>query len=247
VAADSPGGIMDSVLIVVAVAALLMTFERLAPGSPLPTVRGWWVRTLAINLIQALVVCLGTLTWDRWLPALAWWQAGQLGAGPATALGYLAITFVFYWWHRARHEVPLLWRWLHQVHHSAARIEVATSFYKHPLEILLNSLLTSFILHALLGLSPICASLVVTITGLAELVYHSNLSTPYWLGFVFQRPESHRRHHEIGHHRDNYSDLPLWDILFGTFDNPRRSPHECGFGRERERQLFRMLLGRRPQ
>jgi len=159
----------------------------------------------------------------------------------------VAITFVFYWWHRARHEVPLLWRWLHQVHHSAARIEVATSFYKHPVEILFNSLLSSFILHALLGLSPLCASLVVTITGLAELVYHSNLSTPYWLGFVFQRPESHRRHHEIGHHRDNYSDLPVWDILFGTFDNPRRSPRECGFGRERERQLLRMLLGRHPQ
>jgi sterol desaturase/sphingolipid hydroxylase (fatty acid hydroxylase superfamily) len=238
---------MDSVLIVVAAAGLLMTLERIAPGSPLPPVRGWWIRSLAINLTQALAVYVGTLTWDRWLPALAWWRAEQLGTVPAAALGYLAITFFFYWWHRARHEVPLLWRWLHQVHHSAARIEVATSFYKHPVEILLNSLLSSFILHALLGLTPICASLVVTITGLAELVYHSNLSTPYWLGFVFQRPESHRRHHEIGHHRDNYSDLPLWDILFGTFDNPRRSPRECGFGRERERQLLRMLFGRRPQ
>ena len=96
-------------------------------------------------------------TWSRrwWctsarLPGIAgcpdsrWWHAEQLGAVPAAALGYLAITFVFYWWHRARHEVPLLWRWLHQVHHSAARIEVATSFYKHPVEILLNSLLSSF-------------------------------------------------------------------------------------------------------
>jgi sterol desaturase/sphingolipid hydroxylase (fatty acid hydroxylase superfamily) len=120
---------MHSVLIVVAAAVLLMTLERLAPGATLPTVRGWWLRTLIINLTQALVVYAGTLTWDRWLPALAWWHAEQLGAVPATALGYLVITFVFYWWHRARHEVPLLWRWLHQVHHSAARIEVVTSFY----------------------------------------------------------------------------------------------------------------------
>ena len=238
---------MQSVLIVVAVGLVLVGLERLAPGTSLPAVRGWWGRAIAINGVQALVVYVGALTWDRWLPGLAIWHAGKLGVVPAAVLGYVAITFVFYWWHRARHEVPLLWRWLHQVHHSASRLEVATSFYKHPAEILLNSLLTSFILHALLGLSPVCASLVVTITGLAELVYHSNLSTPYWLGFVFQRPESHRRHHEIGHHRDNYSDLPLWDILFGTFDNPRVTPRECGFGRERERQLPRMLLGRHPQ
>ncbi len=238
---------MDPVLIVATAALLLMVVEHLAPGSPLPAIRGWWVRAIAINVTQVLVVYAGALTWDRWLPGLAWWNAEPLGTAPAIALGYLAITFVFYWWHRARHEIPLLWRWLHQVHHSAARLEVATSFYKHPLEILLNSLLSSFLLHVLVGLRPASATIVVTITGLAELLYHCNLRTPYWLGYVFQRPESHRRHHEIGHHRDNYSDLPLWDMLFGTFDNPRHSPRECGFGSGRERQLARMLLGRHPR
>ena len=238
---------MDSVVLVAASGLVLMTIERLAPATPLPSVRGWWVRTLAITLTQALVVYLGAFTWDRWLPALAWWSAERLGTAPAIALGYVAITFVYYWWHRARHEVPFLWRWLHQLHHSAERIEVATSFYKHPVEILLNGLLSSLILHVLMGLSPASASVVVTITGLAELVYHSNLRTPYWLGFVFQRPESHRRHHERDHHRGNYSDLPLWDLLFGTFDNPRECPRECGFGAEREQQIFRMLLGRIPR
>src|SRR5688572_2990637 len=206
---------MDPVLIVTAAAVLLLEVERLAPASPLPCIRGWWVRTFAINLTQVLVVYCGTLGWDRWFPGLAWWHAERLGTATAIALGYLSITFVFYWWHRARHEIPLLWRWLHQVHHSAARLEVATSFYKHPLEILLNSLLSSFLLHALLGLQPASATIVVTITGLAELLYHCNLRTPHWLGYLFQRPESHRRHHQIGHHRDNYSDLPLWDMLFG--------------------------------
>lgn len=238
---------MNPVLIVAAAALMLMAVERLAPGTPLPAVRGWWPRAIAINLTQVLVVYCGALSWDHWFPRLAWWHADRLGTVPAIALGYTVITFVFYWWHRARHESPLLWRWLHQVHHSAARLEVATSFYKHPLEILLNCLMTSFLMHALLGLNPVSASVVITITGLAELLYHCNLRTPHWLGYLFQRPESHRRHHEIGHHRDNYSDLPLWDMLFGTFDNPRHSPHECGFGAARERQLLRMLRGRHPR
>jgi len=238
---------MYPVLIVAATAFLLMVAERCAPGTVLPVVRGWWVRAIALNLTQVLVVYCGAVSWDRWFPDLAWWHAGHLGTAPAIALGYLTITFVFYWWHRARHEIPLLWRWLHQVHHSASRLEVATSFYKHPLEILLNSLLCSFLLHVLLGLSAASATIVVTLTGLAELLYHSNLSSPHWLGYLFQRPESHRRHHEIGYHRDNYSDLPLWDILFGTFDNPRESPRVCGFGFGRERQLRRMLFGRHPR
>jgi sterol desaturase/sphingolipid hydroxylase (fatty acid hydroxylase superfamily) len=238
---------MDPVVIVVASGLVFIVFERLTPGTPLPRIRGWWARTSVLNLAQILAVYLGVITWDRWLPGMASWRAERIGTLPAIALGYLVITFVYYWWHRARHAVPFLWRWLHVVHHSPARLEVATSFYKHPAEVLLNGLLTSFVLYVLVGLSPANAAVVVTITGIAELVYHSNLRTPYWLGFLFQRPESHRRHHEIGHHRDNYSDLPIWDICFGTFHNPRETPRECGFGAERERQLLRMLSGRDPQ
>jgi sterol desaturase/sphingolipid hydroxylase (fatty acid hydroxylase superfamily) len=238
---------MDPVLIVTAAGLALMGVERIVPGTALPAVRGWWPRTVFITSLQVLSVYFGAVTWDRWLPGLRLGDAGQLGAVPGIALGYLAITFVYYWWHRARHEIPFLWRWLHQVHHSAARIEVATSFYKHPLEMVINSFLSSFILHVLVGLGPAHAAIVISIAGVAELLYHANLRTPYWLGFFFQRPESHRRHHELGHHRDNYSDLPLWDMLFGTFDNPRESPRECGFGDERERQLLRMICGKFPR
>jgi hypothetical protein len=48
------------------------------------------------------------------------------------ALGGLIAYFIFYWWHRWRHESDLLWRLFHQIHHSPQRLEVITSFYKHP-------------------------------------------------------------------------------------------------------------------
>ena len=238
---------MKSVMLVAAAGVLLMGIERVRPSVPLPAVRGWAWRAALLNGVQVLVVYAGALTWDRWLPGLALWDGARWGAIPAVALGYLTITFVYYWWHRARHEIPLLWRWLHQVHHSAERLEVVTSFYKHPLEILVNGILSSVILHVVLGLSPAIASIVVTITGLAELVYHGNLRTPHWLGYLFQRPESHRRHHERGHHRGNYSDLPIWDLMFDTLDNPRETPRECGFGPGRERQWRRLMTGRHPR
>ena len=129
-------------------------------------------------------------------------------------------------------------------HHSPVRVEILTSFYKHPVEILINGFLSAFILYVLLGLSPQAVTITVLITGIAELFYHWNVRTPYWLGFLFQRPESHCLHHRQGYHRNNFSDLPLWDMLFGTFENPRIAPERCGFTDELERQIVPMLLGK---
>lgn len=238
---------MQPVLVVLAAAVILVGFERVFPSVKLPRVPGWTARMLALNVVQVGVVFLGAWTWDRWLPAFKLFDLSAWPQLAAIALGYVLITFVYYWWHRARHESRLLWRYLHQVHHSPERIETLMSFYKHPVEILINGLLSSTVLYVLLGLSPTCVALVVTITGVAELIYHSNLRTPWWLGFVFQRPEMHRRHHERGWHRSNFSDLPLWDLLFGTFDNPRTTPQACGFAGQAERDLLGLMLGRRAR
>jgi hypothetical protein len=40
------------------------------------------------------------------------------------------------------------------------------------------------------------------------------------------------------------SDLPLCDLAFGTFRNPRAWDAECGFGASGELRLREMLAGR---
>lgn len=234
---------MESTLIVVGAALAMIAIEKVTPGRRWTAVAGWVPRALLLNAAQAMVVFLTGLTWDRWFPHFRLWDLGGLGTLQGAALGYLVITFVYYWWHRARHEIPFLWRWFHQVHHSPQRIEIITSFYKHPVELIVNGALSSFVLHALVGVTPAAAALAVTLTGLAELFYHWNVRTPYWLGFLVQRPESHCVHHRYGWHRSNFSDLPIWDMLFGTFDNPRKFDGACGFDSERELRLRDMLLG----
>ena len=156
--------------------------------------------------------------------------------------GYLAISFINYWWHRARHASTFLWRWLHQVHHSPQRIEIITTFYKHPFEAIGNGILSSAIAYLLVGFSPEALAYAVLLAGLVELFYHWNVPTPWWVGFIIQRPESHCLHHQSGVHSFNYGDLPIYDILFGTFRNPRRWDAQCGFG-DGEFQLARMLIG----
>lgn len=235
---------MTTVSIVLLVALGMLLLEQRYGARRFARVAGWWPRALLLNGVQMGSVYLGMVTWDRWFPALGIESAADWPLVVQVMAGYLAITFVYYWWHRARHQVPLLWRWFHQVHHSPARIEIATSFYKHPLEIVANGALSSFVLHVGVGITVEAASLTVLVTGLAELFYHWNVRTPYWLGFLFQRPESHCVHHRAGYHRNNYSDLPLWDMLFGTFENPRDQISDCGFDVHRERALGAMLMGK---
>ena len=231
-------------LIVLGIAIVMMGCEAAVPGRRWPKVAGWWIRALAMNAVQVGSVLLAGIAWDPWLRDHRPWSADALGvAGGATA-GYFAITFIYYWWHRARHASPFLWRWFHQLHHSPQRIEVVTSFYKHPFEIVANGILSSAILYALVGVGPEAASHAVLVTGLAELFYHWNVRTPYWLGFIVQRPESHCVHHQDGVHAFNYADLPLWDILFGTFRNPKAWDAKCGFGDEAEGRVGAMLAGR---
>jgi sterol desaturase/sphingolipid hydroxylase (fatty acid hydroxylase superfamily) len=46
-------------------------------------------------------------------------------------------------------------------------------------------------------------------------------------------------------HRYNYSDLPLWDALFGTFRNPRKlESTACGFYKGASSRLVDLLIGR---
>lgn len=222
----------------------MIGIEFLTPGRPWPTVQGWLPRAVLLNGAQVGIVFVTTTTWDRLFPQFRFWDLTSLGVIPGAIVGYVVITFVYYWWHRARHESRFLWRWFHQVHHSPQRIEIITSFYKHPLELLVNGALSSFVLYVLVGLSPAAGALAVTFTGLAELFYHWNIRTPYWLGFIIQRPESHCVHHRHSWHRSNYSDIPLWDMIFGTFENPRAGEVRCGFDPEIESRLPDMLLGR---
>jgi sterol desaturase/sphingolipid hydroxylase (fatty acid hydroxylase superfamily) len=234
---------MNLTFSILLVAAVMIAVEAARPGRSWPRVAGWWGRAALLNGLQAGVAYCSAFLWDRWMAEHRPWTADALGPVAGPIAGYLTITFIYYWWHRWRHTVPFLWRWFHQVHHSPQRIEIITSFYKHPVEIVVNGILSSAIVYFVVGLDPAGASIAVLLTGLAELFYHWNVSTPRWLGFLVQRPESHCIHHQEGVHSFNYADLPLWDMLFGTFRNPVRFAARCGFGPQGELRLGTMLRG----
>ena len=219
---------------IIAVGLGLMVLERMIPDQKLADVPGWWMRVVIINILQLGVVVIADVTWNTWFGSHVFSLQDQFSAPAAAFIVYLVLTFVFYWWHRLRHDINILWLSCHQLHHSATRIETITSFYKHPLELIVNGIIIASVNFGIFGLTLEAAALVTVYTALAEFFYHMNIKTPQWVGYIIQRPEMHRIHHQRGVHYNNFADLPIWDMMFGTFKNPPNVDTPCGFKPERE-------------
>ncbi len=83
---------------------------------------------------------------------------------------------------------------------------------------------------------------MLLITNFLAIFQHANIKTPQWIGYLVQRPEAHTIHHGQGIHRYKYSDLSVFDILFGTFRNPEEHENETGFYPGASEKIGDMLL-----
>ncbi|WP_374335635.1 sterol desaturase family protein [Leeia sp.] len=231
---------LPAVLIVLSTSVFLVV-ERVAPGRALPNARGWYWRAGWMNLLQLGLIGLGGLTWNRYFRGHALLQIGGWSNPVLEGLFYWFVgTFVFYWWHRLRHARGF-WLLFHQIHHSPSRIEVLTSFYKHPLEIAADSILTGLLIYCVMGGTAEAGAWTSLFGATGEYFYHANIRTPKWLGYLIQRPEHHAIHHQLDVHHYNYGDLTLWDRLFGTFKEAEDFVPACGFPGNGEARLADML------
>jgi sterol desaturase/sphingolipid hydroxylase (fatty acid hydroxylase superfamily) len=236
---------MIPISIILVATVLFFLAERLLPGRELPEAPGWYARAALLNFAQLGIVVLAGVAWNHWLQQWSLFHISQwMPAFLQGLLSWFIGTFVFYWWHRARHDSNFLWRVCHQVHHSPARIELLTAFYKHPVEIVADSVIASALIFSLLGASPEAGAWFNVFAVLGEYFYHSNLRTPHWMGYFLQRPEHHSIHHQLDVHQFNYGDITWWDRLFGTFRDAEDFAPQCGFPNGHEKDLGRMLVFR---
>ena len=216
--------------------------ERLWPARTFPRIP-WW-NTLGISLFFYIAllnaIVLAMLPTD-WLAAHKLFDLSQLGLLPSILVGHLLTTLAMYAWHRATHEVDLLWRVFHQLHHSPRHLNVYVAGVNHPLDLSIYIALPFVVGLFVLGVDPVAAATLGNLAGFNAFLQHSNLKTPRWLALLFQRPEAHCIHHQRGLHRYNYSDLPLWDVLFGTFRNPKSWKGETGFDPPADQRYWAML------
>jgi len=137
--------------------------------------------------------------------------------------------FFRYWFHRALHEVPFLWR-MHAAHHSVERLYWLNGIRAHPLEIISQAIFYAIPLALVQPTADIV--LVALILQLSIGIFqHSNidLNLGVW-EYIFSIGDNHRYHHypDKGVGDSNYGgEFIVWDIVFGTFHKPRgERPHD---------------------
>jgi len=147
----------------------------------------------------------------------------DLGHGwVAWAVAIVGIDFMYYWDHRAGHEIRLLWA-SHVVHHSSQRYNLSTA---------LRQTWTGE--YTFLFFLPVVAVGVPVEIALAawsvNLLYQFWIHTEAigklwgWFEWVFNTPSHHRVHHgsQSQYLDRNYGGiLIVWDRLFRTFEPER--------------------------
>ncbi len=231
-------------LAVIGLYLALMFWEAVFPARELPRIRFWKLKGLGAFALFFFLSSYLPLFINPLLEPYRLFDLTGVGVLGGASAGLLLYEFALYVWHRTMHGSNFLWRTFHQMHHSAERLDTYGAFFFSPMDMVGFTLLGSVCFSLLVGISPQATTVVLLLTNFFSIFQHANIRTPRWMGYIIQRPESHTVHHGQGVHRQNYSDLPLFDILFGTFDNPKEYEHETGFYPGASDRIGAMLLFR---
>ncbi len=235
--------LMDPIsLIILSIYAGLMIWEWAAPARKLPLVPYWKLKGMISFFTFFFISSYLPILVDPIISQHMLFDLSGLGTLGGIIIGVLGYQLVFYIYHRSVHKYNILWRTFHQMHHSAERLDTYGAFFFSPAEMISFTFLGSFVFAFLIGLSPQAITAVILLLNFFSIFQHANIRTPRWLGYIIQRPESHSVHHGKGIHKSNYSDLPIWDILFDTFYNPEEYENENGFYNGASSRLKDMIL-----
>ncbi len=227
--------------IVFAIYGGLMFWEALFPARKLPKMKYWKLKGMLAFVLFFYLSSYLPLIWDGYLVNYQIFDLAFLGTFGGAFTGILLYEFGVYVWHRSMHSSNLLWRIFHQMHHSAERLDSYGAFYFSPMDMIGFTFLGSLCLVVVAGFTPEATTLIILGTTFFSIFQHSNIKTPRWLGYIIQRPEAHAIHHAKGIHAYNYSDISLFDILFGTFKNPKGYEHETGFYHGASDKVWEMI------
>ena len=187
-----------------------------------------------VPLIAFNLFCLFSITYVGvyFGETLFYWELEPLGWSSLWVISQLAIFVLiddayFYFFHRALHENPWLYRHIHKTHHHAFAPFPLEYIYVHPLEWMMGAggipLAIGVIYLCQGGVSVWAFWTFALWRNLHEVEIHSGLQSG-WRGRLplYGTTEHHDRHH-LKNSKGNYgSAFTFWDWVFGTLlDEPK--------------------------
>lgn len=184
--------------------------------------------SVVMALLYAATIALSAATVLAalyWLHQFALFDIDWTGSAWLILAAFVFIDFLFYWYHRAIHEVRFGWA-AHVNHHSSQYFNVGTALRASFVEAWLEPLL--FIPVVLAGVDPVMAIALLSINHLYQYWLHTrHIGRLGPIEWVMNTPSHHRVHHgsNLRYCDRNYAGtFIVWDRLFGTFQVEEEEP-----------------------
>lgn len=169
----------------------------------------------------------------------------RLSPVPKVALGIVLVDLSLYWMHRAFHS-DYLWN-AHKWHHSIEHLYWFSGFRASIVQLALNAIPQFLIPYTVFHATPLQIAVGFSIGLVFQFWIHANLAVSLGpLRHILVTPDFHRVHHSLDwEHRDkNFAGFfSIWDHLFGTFVDPKRTTTDFPIGLDRKEPPARMLAG----
>lgn len=149
----------------------------------------------------------------------------ELDGVSAWIVGFLAVDFAYYWWHRATHRVALMWT-THITHHQSEDYNLAVALR----QTLFGGLSAApfYWAVAVIGVPPGIYIGCVALNTLYQFGIHTRLVGRLGpLEWVLNTPSHHRVHHGINPwsiDKNHGGVFIVFDRLFGTFAEEKHEP-----------------------
>lgn len=206
---------------------LLFAGELAFPRGQLPTLAERW-KAIQFGLIFIPAFIIFGMLAAQLLAAIGARPLINLRPLPIIVAGlvfFLSYDFLYYWFHRAEHAFPWLWR-IHAVHHSNEHLSAGFG-YHHLAEAPLRAVLVAIPFGLLIGGGAGSAFLAFILMMHGHYIHSSSRVNFGPVAWLIADNRVHRIHHSLEpqHFGKNFGAATLlWDWLFGTAHFPR--PHE---------------------
>ncbi len=193
-----------------------------------------WGRNLGLFALNIALSSLFVLPVTVWATLHAPWSRADLAGVEFPLWAWLPLDLVLldfwiYWWHRANHEWPFLWRF-HEVHHRDRHLDATTALRFHFGEVALSAMARAIVILALaIPLTSVIAFEILLMV--ATVFHHSNMRLPpafeAKLARIIITPSRHWvHHHNMRADTDStYGTIfSFWDPWLGTTTPTQRAP-----------------------
>lgn len=138
---------------------------------------------------------------------------------------FIAVDFIWYWYHRLGHEVNIFWA-AHIVHHQSDEFNYTVSARITIFQAIIRNVFWCIL--PLLGFSAESMAFCLMVHGIYPFFIHTRtIGKLGIMEYIFVTPSHHRVHHASNeaYLDKNYGDvLIIWDKLFGTFVEETEEP-----------------------